>query len=349
MIPEIEIIKRYYENSCDISNDLEIDLTFCKQHKIEEVAFYQSRNEAIKSKIYFTELLYMIKFRTIKSLLEKLNDLNINYAVVKGITTAMLSYKSIGMRSSNDIDLVVDRKHINSIKSLFQEEGFIHGYVDEHGQICPYNREDIIFYLSSTHQMAPYIKKHSSPYMNAIQIDINFKILWSEAEEIIDTEQFLSHYQMCRFQECDFRTLSLEYNLIFLCLHAYKDLKSIYLLAKKDSGKIRLLLDIYGLIKLNKVDFSLISEVVKPLNIGKYVYLILYYTGELFEDNELISLAKNHSDFNETMSKKIGLKNQYYLPLPFFEFIFSPNKEQIIFDIISDEDKKSIQLNEMHL
>lgn len=86
MIPEIEAIKRYYENSCVKSKDLAINLDFCQRHKIEEVAFYQSKNETIKSKMYFNELLYIQKFGAIKSLLQKLNDLNINYAVVKGIT-----------------------------------------------------------------------------------------------------------------------------------------------------------------------------------------------------------------------------------------------------------------------
>lgn len=74
----------------------------------------------------------------------------INYAVLKGEPLSIFAYGELGRRSSCDIDILVLRKDLRKIENILIQNGF-----ETHNNI----REDRITMLSSSHQIAPYVKK----------------------------------------------------------------------------------------------------------------------------------------------------------------------------------------------
>lgn len=200
------------------------------------------------------------------------------YALIKGDALSIMSYKKLGQRVYNDIDILIDRFNIKNIENTCQDLGFVSQ---------AYDRTERILCLSSSHQVAPYYKNKGKYIVN---IDLNFDIFWGEYEgKRIDISEFLSDTIEIDIYGVKVKTLPPLKAMVQLILHHYKDMNSIFLLASRKSIKYDMFKDVYYLWKNNQKDISLekLYSISSEYEIIPYVFYVLYFTNWIFKDTEL--------------------------------------------------------------
>lgn len=117
------------------------------------------------------------RYKTCAAFFCFLNENNIKYAVIKGAVLSNAAYGTICVRQSCDIDILIESKNLDIIKSFMQKNNFIQGRIVGNN-IFPLSREEIMFQTLMTHQTAPYIKKTSNVFCPFVNVDINTDIVW---------------------------------------------------------------------------------------------------------------------------------------------------------------------------
>lgn len=213
---------------------------------------------------------------------EFLNDLfksGIPYAIVKGCPLEFYKTGISEKRMISDIDILVYKENINKVVKLLKNNCFT--FPDN------IKREDYVLMLSATHQYPAFYKSIENFYA---QIDLNFDIFWGEYEgKRVNIEQFLQDTVEIEIFGIKVRTLPPLKAMIQLILHHYKDMNSIFLLATQKSIKYEMFKDVFYLLKNNLDTISLekMYEVSATYKIIPYVFYVLYYTGQVFQDKTL--------------------------------------------------------------
>lgn len=201
------------------------------------------------------------------------------YAVIKGEPLSKMAFNSLGERLSSDIDILFSKKDIKKYENLLTKHGFCS---------CRTTREDKVIMLAFSHQVAQWYK--SNPPWGNVIIDLNFDIFWGEYEgKRIDIDRFLSDAIEMEIHGVKIKTLPPIKSLIQLILHHYKDMNSLFLLATRKSIKYDMFKDIYYLLKnnLDAIPLDELYAVSAEYEIIPYVFYVLYYTGQVFDDNDL--------------------------------------------------------------
>ena len=202
-----------------------------------------------------------------------------DYAIIKGEVLSIQAYGSAGIRRSSDIDILIPRAKICEVECLLSEAGF-------HNR-CPTRREQITL-LSASHQVASWIKD-ISPW-GRIVLDLNFDVFWGEYEgKRINIKEFLSDTIEMEIYGVKVKSLPPIKAMVQLVLHHYKDMNSIFLLATRKSIKYDMFKDVYYLLKnnLDTIPVSKLYAMSREYGIIPYVFYVLYYTGQVFDDEIL--------------------------------------------------------------
>ena len=104
---------------------------------------------------------------------------------------------------------------------------------------------------------------------------------FTESEEKADMDYVLSNRETSNLFNISFQKLSNEMEFASLCLHHYKDLNSIYLLAQ-GSFRLGLFCEIYDYLRNVHLDTAKLFEIATHLKIAKYVYVCIYQTKLIF-------------------------------------------------------------------
>lgn len=271
----------------------------------------------------------------------------IRYSMIKGAVLAKHIYPSAGCRVSKDLDILVSPKDLRRVDAILKQEGFIQGRVKTDGTICPYTREQIIFYKTFTHQSAPYVKKTKNPYCPFISVDVNFSVLWGEAVDSIDIDVFLDNTIDYELFDIKIKKLSPVFEFICLCMHHYKDLNSLYLLVEKGI-RLSLFCDIEQYLKTNSVDIIQLKSECERMGVTNYITFCLYHTNVLFPSAIMTQyLDEFHPDECTSMLNRIGLTEGEY---KFIEggvssWVICDNFRSMLNSILTKSDKKKIDVN----
>lgn len=201
---------------------------------------------------------------------------NIPYALIKGDVLSIMAYKDVNFREYNDIDIIVPRSHLKKVSTILKSCGYIQR---EH------LRQDDVLMLATSHQLFPFYCPS-----NYLTIDVNYDIFWGEYEgKRIDIEEFLSDTVEMQIYGVQIKTLPPIKTMVQLILHHYKDMNSIFLLATRKSIKYDMFKDIYYLLKnnLDSIPIDKLYAMSEEYDIIPYVFYVLYYTGQVFEDEVL--------------------------------------------------------------
>lgn len=210
---------------------------------------------------------------------EMLSAINSHYAIMKGEVLSKQIYGSAGQRHSSDIDILISRKNIFDVEQSLSKCGFYN---------TSKTRSDKITMLSASHQVAPWIKE--IPPWGSMVVDLNFDVFWGEYEgQRIDIEEFLSDTIEMEIYGVKVKTLPQIKAMIQLILHHYKDMNSIFLLATRKSIKYDMFKDVYYLLKNNidTIPLDKLYAMSAEYEIIPYVFYVLYYTGQIFDDEIL--------------------------------------------------------------
>jgi hypothetical protein len=286
------------------------------------------------------------RYKTCAAFFCFLNENNIKYAVIKGAVLSNAAYGTICVRQSCDIDILIESKNLDIIKSFMQKNNFIQGRIVGNN-IFPLSREEIMFQTLMTHQTAPYIKKTSNVFCPFVNVDINTDIVWGESQLHPNISNVLSQTTDVKICDQRLKKLNAELEFISLCLHHYKDMNSIYLLTV---GGIRLCLfcDIYFYLKNNFIDKQLLKEFSKLLKVDKYIHYCLYYTNLVFNDeiiNDYINLFAYAEDAEIINSFGLDNDERKSWQIGFYERLFHENIGNYIYKFLTPKDIEKINMN----
>ncbi len=270
----------------------------------------------------------------------------IPYTHVKGALLSSHIYGSTAYRHSGDIDILVSPKHLDEVKSVLKNNGFIQGKI-VNNQIVPYTRKEIIFQSSFSHQVAAFVKATGNKLCPFINIDVNTDIMWGESGLKIDMDEFLTHTRNEAVCSVEVKALQPVWEFIALCLHHYKDMNSVYLLAEKGL-RLSELCDIYFYLKNIAPDAKEIAETSRKYNVDEFVYYVIYYANRIFSDEHLEKYLKAlYSKEADTMLNTYGLNanERKAWNVPFEERLLDKSFKEKFYNSLSEEELKKVQLN----
>lgn len=263
-----------------------------------------------------------------------------DYVVVKGEPLSFLAYKKFGERCGSDIDILLPKETLDYVECLLEINMFAKNKI---------SRTDRILMLSSSHQVQPWSKEIAM--IGGVTIDLNFDIFWGEYEgNRIDIEEFLSDTIEMEIYGVKVKTLPPLKAMIQLILHHYKDMNSLFLLATRKSIRYDMFKDVYYLLKnnLDAIPLDKLYAMSAEYEINPYVFYILYYTGQVFDDD----LLKQYIEAFRTPEGK-ALLNCYGLcekerrewKCDFKTRLDSDNLYDLIKEDLTERDKEKIAIN----
>ncbi len=285
-------------------------------------------------------------YRALSSVLFDMD--NLNYAVIKGEALSVMAYGEKGYRDSGDVDILVDRKHIKSVRDVFLKHGFNDNLLDNDGNPRSLTREEKIMFMNS-HQVLPFYKNLSQGSDDAfLCVDINVDIFWGEYRgKRIDMNSFLSDTVYMDLHDCHIKVLSPIKAFIQLCMHHYKEMHALYYLKLGNPFTEKMFQDVYCLydrhIK-NKINYLL--KFVEEYSLEEVFYYILYYTNLVFPDY----ILEKHLKLFET-DEGVKKLNSYGLNeneirewnVDFYTRMNHPNIYSVVEPQLQDGDKEKIE------
>lgn len=272
---------------------------------------------------------------------------NYPYAVIKGAVLSGQIYGSPFARRSGDLDILIRRQDLDFAKQILLENGFVQGRVigDE---IVPFTRKELIFQASQSHQTAPFVKATGNKICPFINYDLNTSVFWGEYGQECDMDFVLGQTREKVLFDIPFKTLSPEMEFISLCLHHYKDMNSLYLLAK-GSLKLDLFCDIYFYLKNVAPDMDKLGTLSRKLNADPYIYYCLWYTNEVFDAKFLHPyLSQFESAEGTSLLTTFGLceSERHQWTVDFLDRLFSPTFQDAFIASLSEKEREKIALNQ---
>lgn len=272
------------------------------------------------------------------------------YAVIKGAILSASIYPNPAYRISGDIDLLIAPGSIDMVKDILLDNGFIQGYI-EGGRIVQYTRSELIYQKVYTHQIAAFVKETGNPICPFINIDINRDIMWGEGGIHTDMEEFLNYTVPYEIYGTEVRKLESVYEFVSLCMHHYKDLNSLYLLA--ESGiKLSVFCDIYYYITKVSPDIAELKKLCDSLGVTDYVTFCLYHTNRIMGNDKLDEYLKIFkAEEASYLLNRIGLaKDEYkYLDFGVSDYIFDWDFTEKFSELLTEKDRRKIETNRKYM
>jgi hypothetical protein len=322
-------------------------------NKIEPIISYVSNGckspeypEWEKNKVFnFNRISSCIK------IFENLENLKIPYAIIKGAYLDKLAYKNMGLRFSYDIDFLIEKKNYKRLHKLMLDCGFIAGeWNAKEKKIDIASRESVLYNFIYTHQSAPYVKiEKYNGYEQDISVDLNFSISWGEDEQGNSlTSQLLEDTQVVEYENIKYRVLNPETFLVQICMHSYRDMNTLFLI-KTGKFKLRLLCDVFYYIffNLDKLNADKFIDICKQCNYEKYIYYVLYYTTEVFDNFPWIDYVMKCIKMEDvSFLNKYGISTDEIKqwPISFHDRVVSSNLFDIISSSLTERDIKKLNI-----
>lgn len=142
-------------------------------------------------------------------LFKKLNSEDIFFVPLKGIVFKDRYYESLESRNSNDIDILINEKDSLIVRKVLKDLG--------------YSPKNNIGYLQ---KKVENFLLHSEEYIHestGIEIDLHSKLAEKYLVDIKLTNDFIASCTLCKTDNYLYYYPSIEYNFVFLCIHAFKN------------------------------------------------------------------------------------------------------------------------------
>ena len=230
-------------------------------------------------------------YDSVRSLVEGLGTVNQKYAMLKGAILCGLYPE--GMRTSNDIDLLVSEKDITEIGDNLKQCGFEQGYIIN-GNIEKANRRDVIEARLTRGETVPFVRRNANSLFKFTEVDMNFSVDY-KASAGTEVEEIISHSDVWNIGGIRIPAPSKVDFFIHLCFHLYKELTTFPWIKMGRDMTLYKFCDIYMM--LNNRLTGIVSELFDrayKLKCERIVSCVILWTNELLpiQDQEMISRAK---------------------------------------------------------
>lgn len=245
---------------------LELQTAFPKY--LREILVAAGKTLEHQNKLYIAET---------ERIIEECKKYDIIVAPVKGAYLIPKLYQDYRTRFMGDIDLLVKKRDIQSIKDIMKKMGYVQGYFDRKAKkIRTITREEELFWKLNMSNLYPYVKTIENEYLEAYKVDFRFSLDDSRNESAVNEMLDSFHNKQMRY----------EYYLIHLCTHLYNEaIKVQFVKWGKDLNLIKFC-DIREFIHKFCDDEVLYKAILfaQKYNYEKAMFYVFYYLGEIYED-----------------------------------------------------------------
>lgn len=227
------------------------------------------------------------QLRAVNELTRLFEGLDCKYAFLKGAVLCR-EYPS-GLRCSNDIDILVDRRDIDRLGDRLRAADFVQGRL-ENGALVPASRSEIIASRVNRGETVPYIRiAEDGKYT---EVDLNFSLSFKNGDGGLCAEM-LDRVERRRIGAILLNTLSEQDFLIHLCCHLYKEATTLpWILMKRDMTLYKYC-DIYFLLNRMGVDeVDRFFERLTELGTERECVYALLSAAELFKGMNLYAVLR---------------------------------------------------------
>lgn len=298
--------------------------------------------------IYYAQIERNICQKTeLRKLAEVLEQEKVNYSFLKGSLLNYLFY-SKGERVSNDTDVLVDITDLDKVIKICQNFGYIQGRV-ESNKIIPATRKEIMFKKLNTYETVPFIRATGNKYMPFHEIDLNYKL--GNDDTGIMVKEMLKGSELYKGDDLTIRGMSIEKNLIYLCIHIYREAVMVFKIVRGDDLLLYKFLDIHKIISKNgsQINWNEIFEIAKTMNRIKDIHYTLFYTNMLFpetiDERIMFKFAEEKEDYLDQYRGRDNTEEVYKWEIPFCRRMFNPVLR--VQEAKRNIDKENIRFNEI--
>jgi len=346
------MLRAYFRNECAATprypqNDILLELAY--QHDVGLLIgdmMQLDRKHRLANQILKQKNLrrYHVNFIHFDPVAAELNKSNIKYVISKGIYASKTAYIDECYRRSDDIDVIISREDYTKVKEILNAYGYVQGvYNSMTKTVTEFSRQQELFYLTYTQQSAPFLKETGDDLIPVANLDLNFHIFWNE-NNAWDISKLLDNSQIFNYKDYKVKTFQDEYMLLHMCLHAYFDMNSVYVLYKVYAYRLKYFVDIYGFIKRCKISWDKFKSICIELKVEKYIMYILYYTALIFQDDSLLTITGLELP-SEDFLNRFGLDNEgsFTWEENFMERLFCSDRSSLLDKYLNEEMKQKIK------
>lgn len=258
------------------------------------------------------------------------------YAMLKG---AYL-YKCYpdGYRTSNDIDLLVHPEDVAEISRALLSAGFKQGNV-RNGKFEPATRFEIIESRMTRGETVPYIKEVNLPWMQFLEVDINFSLDYKPGDTDALT-QMLNNAKVEEVKGDRILTLGSDDFFIHLCCHLYKEATTLPWVEMMRDMTMYKYCDIYMFInELPKEDVECLFSRARELGMEKICAFAvvqmskLFYCSNVYAVKVAEDILKNEPMFIHTVVSPKEKKTYIFTELDIEERFFADNRKILLQEV----------------
>ncbi|MCI8388391.1 MAG: nucleotidyltransferase family protein [Clostridiales bacterium] len=266
-----------------------------------------------------------------------LDGVNFRYAFLKG--AYLYSAYPKGLRTSNDIDIMLERDSLNDICELLKRSGFIQGNI-RNGRLVPASRVEIINSMINRGETVPFIKKVDLPKMEFCEIDLNFSLDYKPVQDSVIISDFLDNSRL----ENNVKIFSPIDFLIHLCIHLYKEATIMSWVDMQRDLSLYKFCDIYLLTHkwMNEAFAAQLEQRVKRYGLEKECCYALHYTKLLFDiqdealDKLLANIKPNNVSFlKEVFDPQSGKLYKHKKSL--LDWFFSSDRKRHLYEVTNEK------------
>ncbi len=262
------------------------------------------------------------------------DTLKCEYALLKGAYLVDLYPR--GLRTSNDIDFLVEPESITELSERLKEAEFKQGNI-RNDEFVPADRREIIMSRMNRGETVPFVKELNLPNMKFLELDINFSLGFKPGMDEAVVTKFLSCTEP--IINGNLKTLNRVDFLLHLCAHLYKEATVINWVEMGRDISLYKYCDIYLFIS-NFFDDTYSTEFCKQaidLQLRKETYYALYYTKVLFDiDNPALDKVLNEikPKTTEFMTEIIRPSDdkKYYFKHDYIDWVFCSNRKENLYE-----------------
>lgn len=275
----------------------------------------------------------------IQNMVDTFEKIDFPYAMLKGALLVQIYPK--GLRTSNDLDILLDHKDITALSNILKDAGFSQGNI-RNGDFVPATRSEIISSRMNRGETVPFIKKVNLPKMPYLELDINFSLDYKAIGNSEEVDIFLEGRKPL-IQNKLF-TLAPDDFLIHLCVHLFKEATVINWVEMGRDLSLYKFCDIYLFVDryMNTQFSEEIKNAVFKYGLQKECYYAFYHTQKLFD----IQNYNFDQLINSIKPKDVTFMNEIIVPrdekvytykMNFEDWIFCSNRKGHLNGITNDE------------
>ncbi|SCZ09497.1 nucleotidyltransferase domain-containing protein [Alkaliphilus peptidifermentans] len=271
-------------------------LLMAKKHKIMPLLWYNLTTKGLKEAIPY-QLERLFKFYYLgtvernKIYLEELSKIREAFKAnglvcspLKGGYLIENMYKDLGIRTINDIDIMIESVNRLKVIEVMRSIGYEQGDYDYINHIIkPINREKQIFWKMNMNNLYPFKKLHNSEYCKMTEIDFSFSLDFD-----LNSDPITMMLQRKIEDNSDDITAVLkpEDFFIHLCCHLYKEATNVMWVKLESDLNLIKFCDVreFALQKMEDKSLERAIEFAKNYKMEEAIYYTLYYLRKLYND-----------------------------------------------------------------